>query len=207
MVLALRANHENLCRGGPPLAANGALLAHPRASTVRAPIRACDATHHRRFQRTQKPRFAGTQNGAVAPTRKGKENGERGQMRPKGNLVFFVSGRRPAFVSRGVGCEASGQGPCWEAASLLDGLHARTMPEAKGFHALRFRGRAQAPNPEPSRQTPPNLHPPRSRRQARPLTQSDSRRSVPGDRSRGSIPRARRGRTARRADRREQDRR
>jgi len=59
-------NHESLCRGGPPLAADGAAMAHLRASTVRATVRACDAVHRRRFQRTQKPRFAGTQNGASA---------------------------------------------------------------------------------------------------------------------------------------------
>ena len=142
-LFALRANHESLCRGGPPLAANGAATAHPRASTVRAPARVCDAMHRRRFQRTRKPRFAGTQNGASAPRlHKGFTPLNNGHCVGTGVLWLFVSGRRPAFVSRGVGCEASGKGPCVEAASLLGGLHARPLPGAKGFHAPRFCGRA-----------------------------------------------------------------
>lgn len=62
------------------------------------------------------------------------------------SFVLFVSGRRPAFVSRGAKCEASWQGHCRKAASLLVSLHAMTMSEAKGFPAPSFRGRAQAPS-------------------------------------------------------------
>ena len=53
------------------MAADGASRAHPRASTVRALFRACDALHRRRFQRTRNPRFAGTQKRRVAPSQKG----------------------------------------------------------------------------------------------------------------------------------------
>ncbi len=80
-----------------------------------------------------------------APAQKG--NGERGTgngERGTANRRFFVSGRRPAFVSRGLGCEASGQDPCGEAASLLGGLHARdcrkpTASKPRVFVAARKR--------------------------------------------------------------------
>ena len=89
--LALRVNHKSLCRGGPPMAADGASRAHSRASTVRALIRACAALHRRRFQRTRKPRFAGTQKRRVAPPQ--KAGAESWPSFP--TVQLFCAGRSP----------------------------------------------------------------------------------------------------------------
>ncbi len=113
--------------------------------------------------RTRNPAFGGTRKRRVAPTQKvevGKILKDESDCHPTtiepinhqtikrfrvGRKPVFVSGQRPAFVSRGVGCEASRQRPCQKATSLLGGFPARPCQEANGFLAPRFRGCASAP--------------------------------------------------------------
>ena len=154
-VSALRANHESLCRGGPPMAADGASVAHPRASTVRATNRACDACIAAASKGHETPASRGHKNGALrrhkkaAPKASGGINFSTAQLFCVGRSPFcvppeagFVSGRQ------GAAPKARRNGPS-RPCDLGRGRTERTIPGLRQQSAPRstgFRGRAQAPS-------------------------------------------------------------
>ncbi len=150
-------DHEILCRGGPPLAADGAASPHPRASTVCVNVRACDALHRRRAKDTKTPLRGDTkihENTPYFPLPHSPFPVPSFSCRRGLCRAVFVSRRRRAFVSvrQGAAPKARGKALSVRANLFADGRRGPSPGLRSNPPRSRngFRGRGAAASPAPN---------------------------------------------------------